>query len=200
MRSLARHVSTQATVTSIVKDTAGPEGAAIDRETVAEYLDALARLMVVENLPAYRPHLRSKYELRTSPTRHLADPSLAAAALNATSTSLLADLKTLGLWFESLVVRDLRAYAQRHDATVSHYRDQRGLEVDAVVTRPDGAWLAAEVKLGTAQIDEAAVTLKRFADDVVADTPPRLAVITATGYGYLRPDGVHVVPFAALTE
>lgn len=200
IRSLARHVATQATVTSLVKDTAGLEGASIDRETVTEYLDALARLMVVEDLPAYRPHLRSKYELRTSPTRHLADPSLAAAALNATPASLLGDLKTFGLWFESLVVRDVRTYAENHDATVSHYRDERGLEVDIVVTTPDSGWVAAEVKLGTSQIDDAATNLLRFAADVVSDTPPTLVVITATGYGYVRPDGVHVVPFAALTE
>lgn len=200
MRSLARHISTQASITTLVRDTAGADGAAIDRDTVATYLDALTRLMVVEDLPAYRPHLRSSYELRTSPTRHYVDPSLAAAALGATPTSLLTDLKTFGLWFESLVIRDLRTYAERHDGTISHYRDQRGLEVDAVVTRPDGAWVAAEVKLGTAQIDAAATNLRRFAADVVSDTPPTLVVITATGYGYVRPDGVHVVPFSALTE
>lgn len=200
IRSLARHVGTQATVTSIVRDTIGPDGTALDRETVTEYLDALARLMVVEDLRPFRPHLRSRYELRTRPTRHLADPSLAAAALNASPESLIGDLRTLGLWFESLVVRDVRTYAELHDASVSHYRDERGLEVDVVVTRPDGAWIAVEVKLGGNQIDDAATNLLRFAADVVSDTPPTLAVITATGYGYVRPDGVHVVPFSALTE
>lgn len=199
MRSLARHVGTQASVASIVKDTFGPDGVALDRETVTEYLDALARLMVVEDLRAYRPHLRSRYELRTSPTRHLVDPSVAAAVLNASPEDLLGDLRTFGLWFESLVVRDVRTYAEGQDATVSHYRDERGLEVDVVVTRRDGAWLAAEVKLGVNQIDDAATNLLRFAADVVSDTPPILAVITATGYGYVRPDGVHVVPFSALT-
>lgn len=129
------------------------------------------------------------------------DPSLAVAALRATPERLLEDPELLGLLFESLVVRDLRVYAQSAEAQVLHYRDNTGLEVDAVVEAVDGRWAAFEVKMGSGRVDEAAAALLKFADRV--DTarcgePSRLGVITATGYAYTRPDGVAVIPVGAL--
>jgi hypothetical protein len=117
--------------------------------------------MVIEDQPAWAPHLRSRYRLRTAPKRHFVDPSLAVAALRATPDRLLGDLGLLGFLFESLVIRDLRVYAQAADAQVLHYRDSDGVEADAIVEAGDGRWMAFEVKLGQGQIDEAAASLMR---------------------------------------
>jgi uncharacterized protein len=198
--SLARNVATPAAATTLANDTGGVDGPLKD-DTVREYLGALERLMIVEDQPAWAPHLRSRHRLRTAPKRHFVDPSLAVAALRATPERLLDDLELLGFLFESLVVRDLRVYAQATDARVSHYRDDGGLEVDAIVEAGDGRWMAFEVKLGQGQIDEAAASLLRFAERV--DTarcrnPALLGVIVATGYGYRREDGVAVIPVGAL--
>ncbi|WP_445148653.1 ATP-binding protein [Baekduia sp. Peel2402] len=202
LQSLARHTATSAKLTTIARDASGPDSRIKD-ETVAAYLSALERLMIVEDLPAWAPHLRSSYQLRTGPTRHFADPSLAAAALRATPENLLADFNTFGLLFESLVVRDLRVYAQACDATVSHYRDSSGLEVDAIVTTDAGAWVAVEVKLGSSAevLDAAAANLRKFSgrvDTSKRGEPAALAIVVGTGYGYVRPDGVHVIPIGTL--
>lgn len=203
MRSLARNTATATKLTTIAAD-ASDDDARIKPETVAGYLQALSRLMVVEDQPAWQPHLRSTYALRATPTRHFVDPSLAAAALHASPSSLLADLNTAGLLFESLVVRDLRVYAQANEAVVTHYRDSSGLEVDAVISADSGAWLGLEIKLGSAPglVDEAARRLRTFAERVDTSrvgAPAMLGVVVGTGYGYVRDDGVHVVPVAALT-
>ncbi len=199
MASLARNVGTQATLASIATDVSG-HGAAVTDDTAGEYIAALRRLMVVEDAPAWNTHLRSRHRLRTSPTRYFVDPSLAVAALGATHAQLKADLRTLGLLFESLVVRDLRVYAQPLGGEVFHYRDESGLEVDAIVDS-GSAWGAFEIKLGVGQIDAAAESLTRFAarvDTSVRGKPAVLGVIVGTGYGFVRPDGVHVIPFGAL--
>ncbi len=200
LRSLARHIATQASARSIAADVGGSEGP-IDHHTVLSYIAALARVFIVEDLPAWSPALRSRTVLRSAPTRHLVDPSLAVAALGADPDRLLRDVETLGLLFESLVVRDLRIFAQAVDATVFHYRDATGLEADALVERRDGTWAAFEVKLGPRAVDDAARSLLRLADRV--DTarhgkPAALVVVTGWGYGYRRPDGVCVVPIGAL--
>lgn len=200
LRSLARNVATYATTATLAADAGGPEGA-LDRDTAAAYIGALERLMIVEDQPAWAPHLRSRSRARSATKRHFVDPSLAVAALRATPERLLEDLNLLGLLFESLVVRDLRIHAQAADATVLQYRDNTGLEVDAVVKLADGRWAAFEVKLGAGQLDEAARSLLKFAERV--DTgkcgkPAALAVILATGYGYMRDDGVGVIPVGAL--
>lgn len=203
LRALARHVATEASLATLMADTAGADGAdgALARDTVRGYLDALERVMIIEDQPAWVPHLRSRSRIRNAAKRHFVDPSLAAAALRATPERLLADLQALGLLFESLVVRDLRVYAQASDATVLHYRDNTGLEVDAIVEVSDGQWAAFEVKLGQGQVDAAAASLLTFAtrvDTAKCGAPAALGVITASGYGYQRPDGVHVIPIGAL--
>jgi hypothetical protein len=176
LASLARNVATHAAATTLAKDTGGVDGPLKD-DTVREYLGALERLMVVEDQPAWAPHLRSKQRLRTAPKRHFVDPSLAVAALRATPDRLLRDLNLFGFLFESLVVRDLRVYAQAADARVLQYRDSDGLEVDA----------AASLAQFAARIDTQR-----------CGSPTMLGVIVATGYGYRREDGVAVIPIGAL--
>jgi predicted AAA+ superfamily ATPase len=200
LRALSRHVATPVSAATLAADAGGADGA-LDAETVRDYLSALARLMIVEDAPAWAPRLRSRSILRRAPVRHFVDPSLAVAALRASPERLLGELNVLGQLFESLVVRDLRVYAQAADAHVLHYRDNTGLEVDAVVAAADGRWAAFEVKLGTGHVDAAAKNLRRFAERIdisKAGEPKALAVITATGYAYLRDDGVGVVPIGTL--
>ncbi|MDZ7732994.1 MAG: DUF4143 domain-containing protein [Acidimicrobiia bacterium] len=167
-----------------------------------DYLDVLGRLMVVEDQPAWSPHMRSKAQLRRSPKRHFVDPSLAVAALRGSPERLLADLNLFGLVFESMVVRDLRIFSQRLDGIVYHYRDNYGLEVDAVIQCAGGEWAAFEIKLGGERhIEEGAASLLRFTQQVDLEKsgpPATLAVITGTGYGYMRDDGVSVIPIGAI--
>jgi hypothetical protein len=200
MRSLARNVATMTGVATLAKDIAGNERP-IDEDTAYRYHDALTRLMVVEDQPAWAPHLRSRSRVRVSPKRHFVDPSLAAAVMRVTPERLLQDLNFLGLLFESMATRDLRVYAQTQDAQVLHYKDNTDLEVDAVVERADGAWGAFEVKLGSAHVEEAANNLLTFAErvDTTRCGPPSvLGVITGFGLGYKREDGIHIIPIGAL--
>jgi predicted AAA+ superfamily ATPase len=200
LRSLARHTATHASSVTVATDAGGPDGTVND-DTVREYVGALERLMVVEDQPAWAPHLRSRSVLRSSPTHHFVDPSLAVAALGATPASLLRDTNLFGLLFESLVVRDLRVYAGHLDGRVLGYRDNTGLEVDVIVETADGRWGAFEIKLGGRLVEDAAAGLLRFVDRVdTSRVGPAaiLAVITATGYGYVRPDGIAVIPITAL--
>ena len=202
VRSLARNVATEVTITTLAADAGGADGE-LSRITVSEYLHALEQLMVIEDQPAWNPHLRSTRQLRSSPKRHFVDPSLAVAALRVGPERLLQDLNFFGFVFESLVVRDLRVLSQPLGGTVLHYRDNKGLEVDAVVELADGRWGAFEIKLGQGAIEQGARSLLKFRD--VVDTarrgePSVLGVITATGYGYQRDDGVAVIPIATLTE
>jgi len=200
LRSLARNTATEAAVTVLAADAGGGDGP-LDRHTIAEYLNVLDRLMVIEDQPAWTPHLRSRANLRTSAKRHFVDPSLAVAALGAGPERLLQDLNLMGLLFESLVVRDLRVLAQPLDGQVWHYRDNYGVEADAVVQLADGRWAAFEVKLGAGLVDEGAESLLRFhaaIDTRKSGEPAFLAVISGTGFGYVRPDGVAVIPVGAL--
>lgn len=169
--------------------------------TVSNYVDALGRAYITADLPAWNPNLRSKTAVRTSPTRHFCDPSIAAAVLGVTPKALLGDFETFGLLFESLCVRDLRVYASALQGRVSHYRDKTGLEADAVVSLPDGRWAPIEVKMGQSRIDEGAKSLLKLADRVDVGRegrPAFLMVLTSTASAYIRPDGVVVVPLACL--
>lgn len=200
LASLARNTATEASIATLARD-ADEDGEPLARGTVDEYLDILRRLMLVEDQPAWTTHLRSSAALRKTAKRHLADPSLAAAAMGATPARLRTDLEALGPLVESLAIRDLRVYASAHRGTVYHYRDSYGLEVDAILTLPDGRWGALEIKLGAGRIESAARNLLTFRERVdthrVGD-PAFLCVVTTSGLGYLRPDGIGVVPIHAL--
>ena len=158
--------------------------------------------MVIEDQPAWAPHIRSRARLRKASKRHFVDPSLAVAALGVTPTDLLEDLEFFGFVVESMVIRDLRIYAQAADAEVLQDKDSSGLEVDAVVRGRDGRWAAFEVKLGQGQVDKAAQNLLRFRNERVdtakAGEPAMLAVIVSTGLSYMREDEVAVVSVGAL--
>ncbi len=198
-RSLAQHISTRASVATIASDTGGDRPLAED--TVRSYLDALAHVMIVEDVPAWSPRIRSRSRLRTAPVRTFVDPSLATAALGVEPQRLLKEPEFFGLVFESLVVRDIRVYSQRLGGDVFSYRDNTDLEIDIIVEFRDGRWLACEVKLSPRAIDAAAATLLRLADRVdteVMGAPAALVVVTGGGYSYRRPDGVDVVPIGVL--
>lgn len=200
LRSIGRNVATQASIATMARDTGGTDGA-LDRATVGEYLDALRRLMIVEDQPAWGVHLRTTHTLRKASKIHFVDPSLAVAAMRAGPERLVQDLNLLGLLFESMVIRDLRVYAQAADAEVLHYRDSDGLEVDAIIEARDGRWAAFEIKLGFNQVDEAAASLHKFVkriDTSRCGPPAALGVIIGSGYGYRQEDGVHVIPIGAL--
>ena len=200
LNSLARNVGTSAKVTALAKDVGGADGP-VARATVDGYLDSLSRLRLTENSPAWAPHMRSATPLQSSPTRYFVDPSLAVAALGQGPTQLLGDLNATGFFFENLVVRDVRIYAQRLGGQVHHWRDQNQNEVDVVVTLPDGRWGAFEVKMNPADTDKAAASLLSFAEKVdqgKAGPPAALGVITSTGFAYRRPDGVTVLPIGTL--
>lgn len=200
IRSLARNVATEVAVTVLAIDAGGSEKP-LSRNTVASYLNALDRLMITEDQPAWAPHLRSKATLRTSSKRHFVDPSLAVAAMSTSSRGLLADMNLFGFLFESMVIRDLRTFAQAIDGQILHYRDNNGLEVDAIVQLSDGKWAAFEIKLGTGQIDEAAEKLKKFTsiiDTTKCGEPTILGIICGTGFSYMRQDGIAVISIAAL--
>ena len=200
LRSLARNLATPASIPTLVRDI-HEGGTSMKPDTASEYLEALERLMIIEDLPAWAPHLRSRTTLRKTPVRHLADPSLAVAALHATPDRLLADLEYFGFLFESMVIRDLRVYAQSADAEVFHYREKAGLEVDAVVEAYDGRWAAFEVKLGDRWVEEGAANLRKLALRMKKGgrgEPSALAVILPNGYGHVRRGEVGVVPIGTL--
>jgi predicted AAA+ superfamily ATPase len=199
IQSLARNVACPVTLQSLVADANGPDGA-MKVETVRGYLDVLSRTLITDDVPAWRPELRSRTRLRAASIRHLADPSLAVAAAGASPDRLLADLKWFGLLFESMVVRDLRVYAEALGAQVFHYRDESGLEADVIIEMPNSQWAAFEVKLGAgaAVVDEAASNLLKLRDKVDAAPPVALGVITGTGYGIVRKDGVVQIPIGSL--
>lgn len=200
LASLSRNIASEASIATLAADIAGDDTPS--RATVAEYLEALSRVYVTEELPPWAVRLKSKARLRQSSKHHLVDPSLAVATLRAGPERLWRDTSYLGQAFESLVIRDLRVYAEAIDAAVYHYRDSNNHEMDAVVAHGDGRWLAVEVKLSSgARIDEAARSLTRACEQIDASRvgePAKKLVITAVGYGYERPDGVSVLPITAL--
>lgn len=200
LRSYSRHISTRAALTTIVNDLSGREKE-LDRKTALEYIRALSSIYVVEELSAWNPRLRSKTAIATSPTRHFTDPAIAAYFLDAGPKDLLADLKTFGLLFEALVIRDVRVYAQSLSGRVYHYRDHAGLEADAVIHLSNGSYGLIEAKLGGEAVDKAAENLLKLRDKIDTKKMPEasfIAVITATGYAYKRPDGVYVIPIGCL--
>ena len=199
MASLARNVATEASIRALSVDV--EPGESLARDTVRDYLGALARLSLYEPQPAWSAHLRSSATLRKAAKHHFVDPSLAVAAVGADVDSLRDNLNFAGLLFESLVVRDLRVYSQPLGGRVFHARDSASNEVDAIVQLPGGEWAAFEVKLGAGAVEQGAKSLLRFADQVVLgpqQPAPTLTVITGSSLCYRRPDGVNVVPIALL--
>ena len=203
LRSLARNISTLASIPTIRNDIAMGDDESLSDKTVGEYLNALDRIFVTENLPAWNPALRSKTAIRTSPKRQFTDPSIATAVMRLTPERLLEDFEYFGFLFESLCDRDMRIYAEANDGEVFHYRDKSGLEADAVIVLADGRWAAVEVKLGSKEIEEAAkhlLTLKRKVNTDKMREPSFLMILTGTEIAYQRSDGVFVVPIGCLKD
>lgn len=203
LRSYARNISQQVSVATIKKDMLANDSSTLDDNTVTDYIKALKRLYVIEDLAAWNPNIRSKAAIRTSDTRHFVDPSIGTAALGLSPNDLINDLQSFGLFFEDLVIRDLRVYAEALDGTLYHYRDSNGLECDAVLHRRNGSYALLEVKLGgTERIEEGAANLKDLASKIDTDKMPApsfMAVIIGVGqYAYLRKDGVYVIPIGCL--
>lgn len=205
LRSYARHISQQVSYATIKADMLSNDSQTLDEDTVADYIKALKRLFVIEDLEAWNPNIRSKAAIRTSDTRHFVDPSIGTAALGLGPKDLMNDLESFGLFFEDLAVRDLRIFADLLDGRLYHYRDSSGLECDTVLHRRNGTYALIEIKLGGEKaIEEAADSMKQLAETIDHTRMPQpafLMVLTAVGpYAYRRPDGVFVVPITCLNS
>ena len=198
LRSFARNTATMVGPAALERDVAETSGPGLSAKTIREYMALLERLYLLEQIPAWHPALRSPVKFRQTPKRMLVDPSLAVAGLNASPADLKQDPKTLGFLFESMILRDLLTYAQSARATLWHYRDDAGLEADAVLTFPSGVWAAIEIKLGYTQIDAAAQNLVRLARKMseAGDSYPAamIVIVGVGGVSHRRDDGVCVIP------
>jgi predicted AAA+ superfamily ATPase len=202
LQSLARNISTMATARTIMDDMQVNESSITDK-TLSSYLNALRRIFVVEDVPAWQPSLRSKTAIRTANKRQFVDPSIATAVMRTNAKGVLQDFETFGFLFESLCTRDLRVYAQAADGVVFHYRDKSELESDLVIKLHDGRWAAIEVKLGMKQIEEAAANLIKLSQKIDTEKmnhPTFLMVLTGGQVAYKRSDGVLVVPISCLRD
>jgi len=203
LRSYARHQASQATNGTIAADLRANDGDSLNDNTIASYLNALRKIFVIEDMEAWNPNLRSKAAIRTTNTRYFVDPSVATASLGLGPHDLMKDLNTLGLFFETLAVRDLRVYAEALDGSVFHYRDNNGLECDSVLHLRNGHYGLIEIKLGgETLIKEGASNLLSLAKKIDTEkmfAPSFLMVVVGTGrYAYRREDGVLVVPIGCL--
>ncbi len=202
LRSLARNISTLATYQTI-KDDMEASDTSLSDKTISSYINALRRIFVVEDLPAWAPSLRSKTAIRTSAKRHFVDPSIATSVMRTNPDGILKDFEYFGFLFEALCTRDIRVYAQANDGDVFHYRDKSGLEIDLIIRLRNGSWAAIEVKLGNKQIEDAAenlLKLKNKIDEEKMGKASFLMVITGGQYAYRRKDGVLVVPIGCLKD
>ncbi len=200
LRSLARNISTMVSGQTIMADMESND-IGISEKTLSSYLNALRRIFVIEDTPAWMPSLRSKTAIRTSPKRNFVDPSIATAVMRTNPSGLLNDFETFGFMFESLCTRDMRIYAQANDGAVFHYRDKNELESDMIISLRDGRWAPVEVKLGNKQIDEAAKNLLFLQSKINTEKmgkPSFLMVVTGGEFAYTRDDGVLVVPIGCL--
>lgn len=205
LRSYARNISTEAPKQTIIEDVRQSNERSMDIKTFDDYLEALSDLFIISDIEAWNPNIRSKTSIRSTPTRHFIDTSIACRALNIFPEDLLNDLQSFGLFFEDFAIRDLSIYAQVHGGEVRHYRDNAGLECDAVVHLEDGRWGAIEVKLGGEKlIEEGAKSLKLLRDKIANKSteplPSFLMILTAKGPLYRREDGIFVVPVNCLRE
>jgi predicted AAA+ superfamily ATPase len=205
MRSYARNQGSQVSIASICADMMSHDTASLNEDTVMSYINALKKIFVIEEMPAWNPNIRSKTAIRTSDTRYYVDPSIATAALGLGPKDLLGDLQTFGLMFETMCVRDLRVYAEINDGEIFHYRDKNNLECDAVVHLRNGSYGLIEIKLGgESLIAQGAESLKKLASIIDTDRmkpPSFMMVVTAVGnFAYKREDGVLVVPVTCLRD
>lgn len=205
LKSYARNVATQASLETIRSDVISSDVETFDKEALYGYLNALKRIFVIEDSPAWNPNLRSKTAIRTSDTRYFVDPSIAVAALGLGPTDLVNNLELMGLIFENLCVRDLRIYADALDGSVYHYRDKTGLECDAVIHLRNGSYGLVEVKLGGDQsINEGAESLLKLTSKIDTEKmkkPAFLMVLCGVApFAYKREDGVFVVPITCLKD
>lgn len=202
LRSLARNIATTANYQTIKEDIEATD-ISISDKTIANYINALRRIFVIEDLPAWAPSLRSKTAIRTSEKRHFVDPSIATAVMRTNPEGILTDFEYFGFLFEALCTRDIRIYAQANDGDVFHYRDKSGLEADLIVRLRDGRWAAIEVKLGQKQIEEAAENLLALSSKIDIKKMGKasfLMIITGGQFAYQRKDGVWVVPIGCLKD
>lgn len=203
LRSYARHVGSQAPLETIRKDMLANQADTFDQVTLYSYIDALKKIFVIEDAPAWNPNIRSKTAIRSTDTRYFIDPSIATAALGIGPKDLTQDLNTMGLLFENLAVRDLRIYSELLDGSVYHYRDKSGLECDAVIHLRNGSYGLVEIKLGGDKlIEEGAQTLKTLSDLIDTNSmkkPSFMMVLCAQApFAYKRNDSVYVVPITSL--
>lgn len=203
VRSYARHISTEAAISTIIADVRQNNERTMDPKTFDDYMEALKDLYIIEDMEAWNPNIRSKTSIRSTPTRHFVDTSIACRALGVMPEDLLRDLESFGLFFEDMAVRDLKIYAGTLGGEVRHYRDGTGLECDAVVHLEDGRWGAVEIKLGGDDLIESGAaslkTLKKKIEEKSDEQSPSfLMVLTAVGGSYQREDGVYVVPINLL--
>ena len=203
LRSYARNISTEAAVSTIISDIRQSNERSMDTKTYDDYMEALKDLYIIEDMEAWNPNIRSKTSIRGTPTRHFVDTSIACRSLGVNPPDLMNDLESFGLFFEDFAVRDLRVYADSLGGEVKHYRDNSGLECDAVVHLEDGRWGGIEIKLGGDDlINDGAESLKRLRDKIVQKSdekaPSFLLVLTAVGAAYKREDGVYVAPINML--
>ncbi len=202
LESLARYTASETSNKRIIEDLVSID-TSTSENTLADYLDVLNKLYIVDDLKSWNPNLRSKTVIRSTPARFFVDPSIGAGVLKMTSQKLLKDFETFGLFFESLVIRDLRVYAESIDGEVFRYKDRYGLEIDAIIQRHDGNWGAIEVKMGSHLFDEAAGKLIRFSQKIDHEKmgkPSFLAIVSATDHAYQRADGVMVIPIGMLKD
>lgn len=203
LRSYARNLGTQAPLSTLYADVVTNDGSSLSENTIASYIQALKKIFVIEDMPAWNPNLRSKSAIRTSETRYFVDSSMAVAALGLGPADLINDLHTFGFIFETMAVRDLRVYAQALDGGVFHFRDRNGLECDAVIHLRNGSYGLVEIKLGGEKnIEDGAKSLNRLSEKIDTDRmkqPSFKMVLTGLGqYAYTRKDGVMVVPIGCL--
>ena len=200
LRSYARNISAPVPLKTIQSDVTSSNNRTLDNKTLNDYLEALKDLFIIEDLEAWNPNLRSRAAIRTTPTRHFVDTSVATAVLGITPNDLMNDLPSFGLFFEDMAVRDLTIYSNYLGAKVKHYRDSSGLECDAIIHFENGKWGAVEIKLGGEKlIEEGAKNLEKLKKVVDNNNLAFRMILTATGSAYKREDGIYVVPLNCLT-
>lgn len=208
LRSYARNLSTPATNTSILTDI--KTTSSLSDTTLSNYIAVLEDFFIVEDLEAWCPSIRSKSAIRSGKKREFIDPSIAVAALGCSPEFLNNDLLTFGFIFECLCIRDLRVYSSALKGEMSYYRDRYGLEADGVLHLDDGRYALLEFKLGGSKVEEGAKHLLEIEKLIRKNNknnnklklrlPDLKIVITGTEYGYLRPDGVYVIPIGCLRD